>query len=71
MKVNWDAAVEKNNKKMGIGALVRDHEEAVLAAMRAPRPYICDPIVVDIVAALVAITYIYERFGVVKGCHRR
>jgi hypothetical protein len=62
---------KNNKKKMGIRALVRDHEGAMLAAMRAPRPYIYDPIVVEIVATLVAITYIYERSEVVKGCHRR
>lgn len=30
LKVNWDAAMDKQNKKMGIGVIVRDHEGGVL-----------------------------------------
>jgi hypothetical protein len=43
MKINWDAAVDKAEGKMGIGVIVRDHEAEVLAALQASRLYVIDP----------------------------
>lgn len=36
MKVNWDAIVDKNKRKMDIGVIVRDHVGEVLATLMAP-----------------------------------
>jgi hypothetical protein len=33
IKVNWDIDVDKNKKKMGVGKIVRDYEENVLASI--------------------------------------
>jgi hypothetical protein len=40
VKFNWDAAVDKERGKMGIGVIVRDHNGDILAALVATRQYI-------------------------------
>jgi hypothetical protein len=47
-KVNWDAAVDTVNNKMGIGGGNRDDKGEVLATLSAPKDYI---IVLDIAEA--------------------
>lgn len=39
-KVNWDVDVDKCNKKIGIGVIVRDSMGEVLATPSAPKDYI-------------------------------
>jgi hypothetical protein len=51
-KANWDAAVDKDNRKMGIGVIVIDGEGDVLAILLAPKDYIITP---DIAKATVAL----------------
>ncbi|XP_059429145.1 uncharacterized protein LOC132162954 [Corylus avellana] len=43
VKFNWDAAVDKERERMGIGIIVRDHNGLILAAYVASRQYITDP----------------------------
>jgi hypothetical protein len=37
VKVNWNATVDKDNRKMGIGMIIRDYEGKVLATLSAPK----------------------------------
>ena len=39
-KVNWETAVNKNNKMMGIGVIVRYSMREVLATLSEPKDYI-------------------------------
>jgi hypothetical protein len=41
VKVNWDAVVDKNKKKMGICVI----------AMMTPKPYFIDPVFADVVVS--------------------
>lgn len=50
-KINWDAAIDKLRKLMGVGVIVRDHEGKVMATMCSPMKYITDPTVVEAFAA--------------------
>jgi hypothetical protein len=47
VKVNWDAAVDKENWKMGIGAIIQNFEGKVLATLSTPRDYITDPVTAE------------------------
>jgi hypothetical protein len=50
IKINWDAAINSQNQRMGVGILVRNDEGAVLAAVCATVPSITDPPVAEAVA---------------------
>jgi hypothetical protein len=39
--------VDKNNRKMGIGVIVRDHMGEVLATLSAPKPHIIASVVIE------------------------
>ncbi|XP_059440309.1 uncharacterized protein LOC132172759 [Corylus avellana] len=51
VKINWDAAVDKDGEKMGIGIIARDHNGLILAAQVASRQYITDPTTAEALAA--------------------
>lgn len=52
--------VDKNNKTMGIGVIVRDNNGEVLATFSAPKAHIIDPVIAKASAALRAITLLRE-----------
>lgn len=61
VKINWDAAVDSVNRRMGIGVIVRDHTREVIATISAPKNYITAPDIAEAVAALKAVTFCRER----------
>jgi hypothetical protein len=46
-KVNRDATIlmDETTQKMGVGVIVRDHEDNVLVTMSSSKPYIIDLVV--------------------------
>lgn len=61
MKINWDASLDWTNKKMGMGAVVRDSLGEVVAAFSSIIPFIQDPDVAEAIAAWKAATFCCER----------
>lgn len=55
--MTWDATVDTHNKKIGIGVIVRNSMEDVLATLQSPRCNISDLVVAKYVAALPAIVF--------------
>jgi hypothetical protein len=51
IKVNWDAAVDKEGQKMGIGIIARDHNGSIVAVLEASRKFITDPTTAEALAA--------------------
>jgi ribonuclease HI len=51
VKLNWDAAVNVKEQKMGLGIIARDHTGQVLAVLVASRMYITDPTTAEALAA--------------------
>jgi ribonuclease HI len=51
VKINWDASIDKQGKRMGVGALVRDHEGKVRGGKCVTKPLIADPAVAEGVGA--------------------
>ncbi|KAF5443004.1 hypothetical protein F2P56_035601 [Juglans regia] len=54
LKLNWDAALDKNNCKVGVGAIIRDREGTVKATMRMKHDLYPDPLLVEAYALLQA-----------------
>lgn len=52
VKANWDAALEKETKKMGIGVIVRDSKGGVFVTFSSPKAFIIDLAVAKANAAL-------------------
>jgi hypothetical protein len=52
VKINWDAAVDNSNRKMGIGAIVRDNIGEALATLSASKDYISEPVATETTLAL-------------------
>jgi hypothetical protein len=50
-KVNWDAAVDNHGRRIGIGAIVRDHNGVVLAMLSETVASIKDPATAEAMAA--------------------
>ena len=50
VKINWDAALDKKRKLMGVGVVVRDCTGGVIASQCSTRPYINDPAVAEVMA---------------------
>jgi hypothetical protein len=48
---NWDAALDKASKLMGVGVIIRDYEEKVLATMCSIMRYITNSAVAEAFAA--------------------
>jgi ribonuclease HI len=63
--LNWDAAVNKQSKRMGLGMIVRDEKWEFVAAMAKVLPSINDPTVAEALAAWHAIN-----LCVAKGFHK-
>ncbi|XP_040996051.1 uncharacterized protein LOC121242225 [Juglans microcarpa x Juglans regia] len=54
LKLNWDVALEKNNCKVGVGAVIRDWEGTVKATMRKKHDLYPDPLLAEAYALLQA-----------------
>jgi ribonuclease HI len=65
LKLNWDATVNKQSKRMGIGIIVRDEKGEFVAAMAKVLPSINDPTVAEALAAWHAVN-----LCVAKGFHK-
>jgi hypothetical protein len=42
-KINWDASVDRDRCKMGMGMVVRDHAGQLIAALCTSKDHITDP----------------------------
>jgi hypothetical protein len=51
IKTNWDASLDKNGKQMGVGILVRDQGESVLAAKCVTKPLITNQATAEAIGA--------------------
>jgi ribonuclease HI len=60
VKINWDAAVDSVNRRMGIGVVIRDSNGEVVATVSSPRNHITAPDIAEAVAALRAVTFCRE-----------
>lgn len=58
VKVNWDGAMGKDNGRITIGVIVRNHEGEVLTTLITPRPHIIDP---AIIRAMVALRVVFAK----------
>jgi hypothetical protein len=50
-KINWDAALEISNKRIGIGLVVRDDVGVVVAASTMCIPFVTDPMLAEALGA--------------------
>ena len=55
MKLNWDAAIDRHKKLMGIGIVVRDFRGEVVATQCTTKAYVCDPVVAEALALWTAV----------------
>ncbi|XP_062155330.1 uncharacterized protein LOC133863403 [Alnus glutinosa] len=69
LKLNWDAALNMQSKKMGIGIVVRNEKGEFVAAMARVLPSINDPTVAEALAAWHAVTLVLIR-DFKKSCWR-
>lgn len=60
VKVNWDVAVHKYNRKMGIGVIVCDNMGEVLATLLDPKAYIIAPNIAEATSVLQAVNFTRE-----------
>jgi ribonuclease HI len=58
LKCNWDAAIDSDEMRMGVGVVIKNHEGEVVAAKCCTKPHITDPLVAEIVAAWSAAQFI-------------
>jgi hypothetical protein len=63
-KINWDAAIDKQTLKIGIGIVIRDFDGSVVVARAKFLPYIIDPPTAEAVAAWYAVSLGREVRGV-------
>jgi hypothetical protein len=56
IKINWDAAVDKQKGKIGMGVIARDHSGQVIAMLSGPKEFIDES---SLVEALVAREAVY------------
>jgi hypothetical protein len=61
VKINWDAALDCQNRLMGVGIIVRDSMCRVVAVMCSTLPYIKDPTVAEAIGAKRAVEFGRER----------
>jgi hypothetical protein len=54
MKIDWDAAIDKNGGRMGVGIVVRDHNGVVVGAMCVTKPHIINLATAEAVRSSVA-----------------
>jgi ribonuclease HI len=50
-KLNWDAAIDKQGARMGVGVVARNHNGDVVGAMCMTKPHIVDPTTAEAVGA--------------------
>ena len=60
VKVNWDVAVDKNKRNMGIGDRIRERMRGVLTTLSTPKDYIIDPNLAEAMLVLRAATFSHE-----------
>jgi ribonuclease HI len=60
-KVNWDAAVEKRTGRIGLGAVIRDHQGELVAARCVTYVGLLEPTAAEAVAATMAIRLAHDR----------
>jgi hypothetical protein len=53
-------ALDKDNRKMGIGAVIRDVEGEVLATLSALKDFITDPVIAEVTATCCAALFCWE-----------
>jgi hypothetical protein len=59
-KINWDVAISKTLKKMGLGVIIRDEDGRVVAARSKVVSYITDPDAAEsVISQFFLIIYIY------------
>ena len=58
MKINWDAAIDRCKKLMGIGIVVRDFTGDVVATQSTMKAYVCDPVVAEALALWMAVVLV-------------
>ncbi|GLT53802.1 hypothetical protein SLA2020_270480 [Shorea laevis] len=56
-KINWDAAIDKSRRIMGVGVIVRDGEGEVVAALHSSQMGIMDPATAEAYAAWKAVQF--------------
>jgi hypothetical protein len=61
VKLNWDASLDKNSKRMGVGGLIRDIGGNVLIALSSSIPFVQDPEVAEAVVASQTLTFCCEQ----------
>ncbi|KAF5454503.1 hypothetical protein F2P56_024161 [Juglans regia] len=69
-KINWDAAIDKVNCRIGIGVIIRDWNGCVSAILRSTCSSFPDPLLGEAIAALSAIKFCYDlgpRSIILKG----
>jgi ribonuclease HI len=59
-KVNWDIAINHSEKRMGVGAAIRDNEGSVIAALCKPIMAIHEPAAAEATTALSAVEFCKE-----------
>jgi len=64
IKLNWDAALDRTNKVMGVGVIARDHEGSVKASKSILVPYVSDPAIAEALGAQKGV-----EFGLAMGFH--
>ena len=61
VKINWDAALDKHRKTIGLGIIARDERGSVLAAARKTMSLVVEPVVAESMAALHALIFCHEQ----------
>ncbi|XP_042939476.1 uncharacterized protein LOC122274506 [Carya illinoinensis] len=56
-KLNWDAALDRIQSRIGIGVVVRDYEGRILATMRKNKCLFPDPLLAEAYGTLQATTF--------------
>ncbi|KAF5460015.1 hypothetical protein F2P56_019915 [Juglans regia] len=59
-KMNWDASVDKDRGRIGIGVIIRDHKGLMTAALRMSRPLYPDPTLAEACGAYEAASLVYS-----------
>jgi ribonuclease HI len=65
VKINWDAALDKQKKLMGVGVMIRDHRGDVIATQCSTWQYITDPAVAEAMALRTAAA-VRQQLGIME-----
>jgi hypothetical protein len=60
IKVNWDAAIDKTNGRIGIAIIVWEHERAILAACNTTKTLLVEAVVVEVLIVVHAVEFCRE-----------